>query len=147
MAPGFFPASGSDVTQAPAPVPLPEDLVTLAARTLTAHKAVDPVILDVRKMCAFADYFLIASGTSRRHVQALAQHLEEDLEAAGVEPLGREGVEEGHWILLDYNDVIIHLFLPAFREFYDLEGLWAEAPRMTAEEYLAGAAPAPGGPA
>ncbi|MCL6621712.1 MAG: ribosome silencing factor [Syntrophobacterales bacterium] len=119
----------------------------MAAGTLTAHKAVAPVILDVRRICAFADYFVIAAGTSRRHVQALAQHLEEALGAAGIEPLGREGVEEGNWILLDYNEVIIHLFLPPFREFYDLEGLWAEAPRMTAEEYLAGASPAPGGPA
>ncbi len=121
--------------------------MVLAVRTLAAHKAVDPVILDVRKICGFADYFLIASGTSRRHVQALAQHLEADLGAAGIDPLGEEGLEEGNWILLDYNEVIIHLFLPPFREFYDLEGLWAEAPRRTAEEYLAGATSATGGPA
>jgi len=142
-----FPPPGREITQTPAPVLPPEDLLALAAGTLTAHKAVNPVILDVRRMCAFADFFLIASGTSRRHVQALAEHLEADLAAAGVTPLGREGVEEGHWILLDYTDVIIHLFLPSLREFYDLEGLWAEAPRMSAEEYLAGKTGAESGPA
>lgn len=91
-------------------------------------------------MCAFADYFIVASGTSRRHVQALAEHLDEVLSAAGIEPLGREGLEEGSWILLDYNDVIIHLFLQPLREFYDLEALWAEAPRVTLDHVGAAAA-------
>jgi ribosome-associated protein len=108
--------------------------VALAARTLVAHKAIDPVILEVKNLCAFADYFLVASGTSRRHVQALAEHLDEALSRAGIEPLGREGLEEGSWVLLDYNEVIIHLFLQPFREFYDLEGLWAEAPRVVLDQ-------------
>ncbi len=99
-----------------------------------AHKAIDPVILEVKNLCAFADYFLVASGTSRRHVQALAEHLDEALSRAGIEPLGREGLEEGSWVLLDYNEVIIHLFLQPFREFYDLEGLWAEAPRVVLDQ-------------
>ncbi len=118
------------ITQTAPPAPTPNSLAELAARTLAAHKAIDPVILEVKKLCAFADYFIVASGTSKRHVQALAQHVDEVLSAAGLEPLGREGLEEGSWVLLDYNDVIIHLFLQPLREFYDLEGLWAEAPRV-----------------
>ncbi len=106
-----------------------------------AHKAVLPVILKVQHLCAFADYFVVASGTSKRHVQALAQHLDEALSEAGVEPLGREGLDEGSWVLLDYNDLIIHLFLQPLREFYDLEGLWAEAPKVPGEQFLGLEAP------
>jgi ribosome-associated protein len=107
--------------------------VTLATRTLTAHKALDLVVLKVKELCSFADYFLICSGTSRRHVLALAQHLEEDLARAGLKPLGLEGLKEGLWVLLDYNGAVIHIFSQALREFYNLEGLWAEAPQVTVE--------------
>jgi ribosome-associated protein len=100
-------------------------------KTVMAHKGVAPVILRVKGMCAFADYFVIASGTSRRHVMALAQHLEEELARVGVKPLGVEGLQDGHWILLDFNDVVVHIFLQPMREFYDLEGLWAEAEEVT----------------
>ncbi len=106
----------------------------LAARTLTAHKAQDLVVLKVKELCSFADYFLICSGTSRRHVLALAQHLEEDLSRAGVRPLGMEGLKEALWVLMDYNGVVIHIFSQALREFYNLEGLWAEAPQLAVEK-------------
>jgi ribosome-associated protein len=105
-------------------------LVELAVRTIVAHKGLDPEVLKVKDLCSFADYFIISAGTSRRHVSALAQHLEEALALAGIKPLGAEGVQEGQWVLLDYNDVVIHLFLEEFREFYNLEGLWGEAPRF-----------------
>ena len=107
-----------------------EALVALAVKTITAHKGIDPVVLGVKGMCGFADYFLICSGTSRRHVAALAQHMEEAMNEAGVKPLGTEGLQDGHWILLDYNDLVIHIFLQPMREFYDLEGLWADAERI-----------------
>jgi ribosome-associated protein len=87
------------------------------------------VVLEVKELCSFADYFIICAGTSRRHVLALAQHLEEVLAQAGIKPLGVEGSQEGLWVLLDYNDVVIHIFLQALREFYHLEGLWSEAPQ------------------
>ena len=106
----------------------------LAVRTLEAHKALDLVVLKVKELCSFADYFLICSGTSRRHVLALAQHLEEGLSRAGLKPLGREGLQEGLWVLLDYNGAVIHLFSQTLREFYNLEGLWAEAPRVAVEK-------------
>jgi len=108
--------------------------VKLAVRTLEAHKAQDLVVLKVKELCSFADYFLICSGTSRRQVLALAQHLEEDLSRAGVKPLGVEGLQEGLWVLLDYNGLVIHIFSQALREFYDLEGLWAEAPQVAVEK-------------
>lgn len=102
----------------------------LAVKAITAHKGIDPVILGVKGLCGFADYFLICSGISRRHVVALAQHLDGEMARAGVKPLGAEGLQEGHWILLDYNDLVVHIFLQPMREFYDLEGLWAEAERV-----------------
>lgn len=103
----------------------------LAARTVAAHKGLEPVILEVKGLCAFADYFLICSGTSSRHILALAQHLEEALARVGIKPLGMEGLQEGHWVLLDYNDLVIHLFSQELRDFYDLEGLWSEAPQIS----------------
>ena len=87
-------------------------------------------------MCGFADYFVVSSGTSRRHVKALAQHLEEEMARAGVKPLGVEGLQDAHWILLDFNDVVVHIFLQPLREFYDLEGLWAEAERLAFNNLL-----------
>jgi len=102
----------------------------LAVRTIAAHKGLEPVVLKVKELCSFADYFIVCSGTSRRQVLALAQHLEEAMSQAGVKPLGLEGTQEGLWVLLDYNAVVIHIFFQPLREFYNLEGLWAEAPQM-----------------
>jgi len=110
------------------------ELVELAARTLLAHKGQDLLVLDVKSLSSLGDYFLICSGGSKRHVQALAQHLQETLKQVGVMPLGLEGVDEGHWVLLDYIDVVIHLFIKPLREFYDLEGLWVEAHRVPVED-------------
>jgi ribosome-associated protein len=99
----------------------------LAVRTIVAHKGLEPVVLEVSKICSFADYFIVCSGGSRRHVQALAQHLEEALAHVGVKPLGVEGLQEGQWVLLDYNALVIHIFFQPLREFYNLEDLWSEA--------------------
>jgi ribosome-associated protein len=90
-------------------------------------KALDVVVLDVRAMSSFADFFIICSGSSHRHVAALAGHLEEALKQHGVRPLGVEGPQEARWVLVDYNDVIIHIFSQPWREFYDLVGVWLEA--------------------
>jgi ribosome-associated protein len=105
----------------------------LAVRTLTARKGQEVVALDVKKVCSFADYFIIVSGASKRQVLALAGYVEEALAQAGLKPLGAEGIQEGVWVLLDYNDVVIHIFIESLRDFYNLEGLWAEAPRITSE--------------
>ncbi|RJR38746.1 MAG: ribosome silencing factor [Deltaproteobacteria bacterium] len=108
-------------------------MLELAVQTIDSVKGLDPVAMEVKGLCSFADYFLICSGTSRRHVLALAEHLEEALGQAGVKPLGVEGLQEGLWVLMDYNDVVIHIFSESHREFYNLEGLWAEAPRLFME--------------
>ena len=101
----------------------------MAVRTIVAHKGLEPVLLEVTKFCSFADFFILCSGGSHRHVTALAQHVEEALAQAGVKPLGVEGLEEGQWVLMDYNTVIIHIFLQPQREFYNLEDLWSEVPK------------------
>ncbi len=84
----------------------------------------------MKELSAFADYFIIASGTSDRQVRAIASAIQENLKKAEILPLGIEGEAAGQWILMDYNDVIIHIFLDTIRTFYDLERLWSEAPRM-----------------
>jgi ribosome-associated protein len=111
-----------------------EGLADLAARTLVDRKGQDVVILDVRGLASLWDYFIICSGSSKRHVQALAEQLQETLGQAGVKPLGVEGMEEGSWVLLDYVDVVIHLFIQPLRDFYDLEGLWVEATRLSVKD-------------
>ncbi len=94
------------------------------------------MVLDVRPMSSFADFFIICSGASHRQVQALAEHVEAVMRQHGLRPLGVEGSQEARWILLDCNDVIIHIFYQPWREFYDLEGLWLEAPRQSAPESI-----------
>ena len=101
----------------------------MAARTIDAHQGLELVILEVTKFCSFADFFILCSGTSHRHVTALAQHVEEALAQAGVKPLGVEGLEEGQWVLMDYNTLVIHIFMQERREFYNLEDLWSEVPK------------------
>jgi ribosome-associated protein len=101
----------------------------LATKTIVAHQGMEPVLMEVTKFCSFADFFILCSGGSRRHVLALAQHVEEALAQAGVKPLGVEGLEEGHWVLMDYNTLVIHIFMQERREFYNLEDLWAEVPK------------------
>ncbi len=93
-------------------------------------KAKDLIILKVNEISAFADYFIICSGTSDRQVRAIAAAIQENLKKAKILPMGVEGEVAGQWILMDYDDVIIHIFLDTVRAFYDLERLWSEAPRM-----------------
>lgn len=91
-------------------------------------KATDPVLLKVGPISSVADYFFICSGSSSRQVQAIAEKiLEKVKKTGGFLPLGVEGKSQGHWVLIDYGDVIIHIFYKPVREFYDLEGLWSEA--------------------
>ena len=96
-------------------------------------KALNLSLLDMREMTSFTDYFFICSGTSDRQVQAIAEGIQEALEGKGVRPLGLEGTREGKWILMDYEDVVVHVFLEPVRQFYDLEGLWVDAPRINVQ--------------
>ena len=102
----------------------------LCVRAALKKKALDLIILDIRGISSFADYFIICSGTSNRQVQAIAGSIELDLKKEGIYPLGIEGFNEGTWILLDYDDIIIHVFYQPLREFYEIERLWADAPRI-----------------
>ncbi len=99
-------------------------------------KAIDPVLLEMEEVSSITDYFIICSGKSDRQVQAIAQAIEKLLKKKGIQPLGQEGTSEGKWILMDYEDVIIHIFLEPVRKFYDLEGLWIDASRIDFQKEL-----------
>jgi ribosome-associated protein len=100
-------------------------------------KAKDLTILNVKDTSSFADYIIICSGTSSRHVQAIASSVHKNLKASGAIPLGIEGEQLGQWILMDYDDVIIHIFYEPIREFYDMERLWSDIPKMVIDEHMA----------
>ena len=102
----------------------------LCLKIIMERKAIDPLLFEVGKLTAIADYFLIASGSSSRQVQAMARHLRTRMKHEGFKTHGIEGEQQSHWVLLDYGDVVIHLFYQPIREFYDLEGLWIDAPRI-----------------
>ena len=99
-------------------------------KAVLGMKAFDVVALDLRGLTSFADAFIICSGRSHRQVSAIAEFVERDLKAQGIKPLGIEGLREGHWVLMDYGDVVIHVFYEPIRIFYDLEGLWSDARRI-----------------
>lgn len=94
------------------------------------RKAHRLVVLDVSELTSFADYFMVCSGRSNRQVSGIAEHLKKTLKTKGLRPISIDGLKEGQWALLDYGNVIIHVFYESVREFYDLEGLWADAPRI-----------------
>jgi len=109
-------------------------LAKLCVKAALEKKAEDPLILDVRKLCSFADFFVILSGRSTRHVQGLAEAVEGELRSKRVSTSKSEGLKEGSWVLLDYSDVIVHIFYAETRKFYDIEGLWHDAKRIRVEE-------------
>ncbi len=100
------------------------------ARAALDKKAENLKVLDLTNISGFTDYFVICSGMSDRQVQAIADSVEGVMEAAGKELISAEGYGEGRWVLMDYGDVVVHIFLDALREYYDLENLWADAPRV-----------------
>jgi ribosome-associated protein len=100
-----------------------------AAYLLMDRKATDVVVLDVRGMSSYADYFVLGSGDSERGVVATSEHVRETLKNAGHRTIGTEGFDTGHWVLLDFGEVVVHVFFNEVRAFYDLDGLWADAPK------------------
>jgi len=106
----------------------------LCLKAAIEKKALNPVLLELKEITSFTDYFLLLSGKSDRQVQAIAQAIEEALKKRGIRPLGQEGTLGGKWVLMDYEDVVVHIFLETLRKFYDLEGLWIDAPRVELEE-------------
>jgi ribosome-associated protein len=93
------------------------------------RKAADGVVLDLRALSDAADYFLVVSGTSDTHVRAIAEHVEETLRSRGASVYAVEGLRAGRWVLLDYVDLVVHVFHPTVRAFYQLEALWGDAPQ------------------
>ena len=104
----------------------PEELKDLAVEVLKDMKAEDIEVLNVRKLTDVTDYMVIASGTSDRHVKAMANRLRDQVREQGkFRPLGVEGEQEGDWILIDFGDVVVHIMRPQTRKYYDLERLWS----------------------
>lgn len=127
------PRAGKPSKAAIAAVPENPRALALAhqiANLAVDKKALDVLILDVRGKTSYADYVVIASGESDRQVGATAEAIRAELKGTeGLSPIGSEGFETGNWVLLDYGEVVVHLFLQEARAFYDLEGLWADAAR------------------
>jgi len=97
---------------------------------LEEKKAEDIVVLDVSKLTNIADYFIIATANSAVHARALAEYITETLEKEGIAPIHVEGLENANWILLDFVDIIVHIFQKEWREYYDLEWLYSTARRV-----------------
>jgi ribosome-associated protein len=107
----------------------------VAARAAASKKGEDPVILDVGAVLAITDSFVITSAGNDRLVRSIAEDIEKEVkEAGGPAPRRVEGLREGEWVLLDFGDFVVHVFLEETRRFYDLERLWADAPRVPWEE-------------
>ena len=102
------------------------EFVEKICAVLSARKAQDIVSVDVREKSSVADYYVIASGRSMAQTRALIEHVEEEMDKIGVAPVRREGVREGRWAVLDYGDVIVHIFNDETRLFYHLESLWGD---------------------
>jgi ribosome-associated protein len=105
-------------------------LAVRAARAALGKKATDVVILDLRKVTEFTDYFVLASAANQRQMVAVADAVMETLREQGLRPAHIEGYPKQEWILLDYSDFVVHLFTPRTRAFYDLERLWGGAARI-----------------
>jgi len=107
--------------------------IDLYVKAVLGKKAADIVVLDVRGLTSVADFFIVCSGRSNRQVAAIADFIEQYLKKTGIKPMSVEGKNEGLWVLLDYGDVIIHVFYETVRKFYDLEGLWSDAKRIVTD--------------
>lgn len=108
----------------------PKATALLARETGLDKKAEDPVILDLHKLTNVATFFVIMHGNSDRHVKAIAEHILITFKQKGIQLLHQEGITESLWILLDFGEVIVHIFYKETRDYYGLERLWGDAPRL-----------------
>ncbi len=106
------------------------EVATWVAAAGLEKKAERIEIIDIGERVDYADYLVLMSGRSDRQVQAIAKGIDDDLRGRGVKPQGTEGMSQGHWVLLDFSDVIVHVFIEEVRKNYDLEGMWMEAARV-----------------
>lgn len=114
----------------PASEPSAREVALACARAAAAKRGENILVLEVKDLILITHYFVISSGTNRRQVQAIADETTKRMKELGVRLTGREGYREATWVLLDYQDVIVHVFLKEMREYYDLELHWGDAPRV-----------------
>lgn len=114
--------------------PDPATIVQRAAQLALERKARDVVSLDLRGISSATDYFVVATGTSDVHVKSIADHIIDQLRTEGARPNHVEGLQGGRWVLVDYIDVVVHVFQSSVRDFYQLEDLWGDAERTEYEE-------------
>lgn len=110
------------------------EMAKLAFEAMDDKLAKDIKIIDISKVSVFADYFLIANGTNRNQVQAIADNVDEVMHKAGYSVKSTEGFQTANWILMDYNDIIVHVFSEEDRAFYDLERIWKDGTEVMAED-------------
>lgn len=125
--------STTTTTATPAPAKLRDERVRTAVLAALEKKALAPTVLDTGALTSIADYFVILSGTSSRHVQSVSDEIEKKLREAGTRPRHVEGRGEGEWVLMDYGDFVVHIFTEENRRFYALERLWGDAPKINIE--------------
>ncbi|GAB4371790.1 MAG: hypothetical protein Kow0042_14750 [Calditrichia bacterium] len=109
-------------------------LAEKVAKLAWQKKAQDIAILDLRKLTDVSDFFVITSGESELHVKAISEHIEEELKKANIRVWHKEGFQNLNWVLLDYIEVVVHIFRPQHRSYYSLERLWGDAPTIRLEE-------------
>lgn len=107
-----------------------------ALKVALDKKAENPVVIDLRELTTLSDYFVVLSATSDTHARTIADEIKKKLKERGILPLSVEGYESANWILIDYGDVIVHIFRPEVRELYNLESLWMDAPRVEVSELV-----------
>ncbi len=110
------------------------ELAKICAKVALDAKAEELIVLDVKGISSFTDYFVIMSGRSTRHVQGLAEIIEGEMHSKRINTSHAEGLEEGMWVLLDFGDVVVHIFYHEQRKFYDLEGLWHDAKPVSIDD-------------
>lgn len=128
-------------SEPPAPVQL-EERMLIALRAAEDKKAIDTVVLDLRPVASFTEFFFIMGGSNTRQVQAIADEVEARMKRAGDRDVRIEGYNTAEWILLDYGDFVVHVFEAKARLFFDLERLWRDAPRVPVTPEMLAAAPA-----
>jgi ribosome-associated protein len=109
------------------------EIVKICGVLAEEKKAQDVVVMELDDLTDIADYFLVASGTSERHVRTIADGVETGMKERGIKPYAVEGNRDGRWVIIDYQNVIVHIFLAQLRELYDLESLWIEAKKYRIE--------------
>ena len=134
----FIEPAAPVVRPAPVPVPQPDELKALVETSLDDDQAEDVVVIDLAGKTSFADYMIVASGRNTRHIAAMAVKLADRMKQAGLRGVEIEGLNQCDWVLVDAGDVIIHLFRPEVRTFYNIEKMWGlDTPRPSAERMSA----------